>query len=424
MFNIRKLLAQNALFLTLVIPTVSLAQSGPLTNGVNECGVPVCSITMTVEALGRLPDGDSRYRYTNKLVNKYDKSKDVTILENLLAAAIEIKALSVELNDADWVVREVSTLANNSILNLAKYSKVDIVKLTALFKRLDSPQKRFEVIEHFQGEINSIEDLDILNRLVQFALNAKEVSLSMNDEKWIPRAAALLASEITVKLTALDPAHEGVYEVKVIHGNLRTLNFDKIIILDSSAADNLVVQFINTKLKQIVYKYTHASIIGNIVSGKFLSSGSESSEFNLIINRETGEVKGQIVSTRNGAMVFKGQQKFSTRTIFSGSAPVGLSELDVLGTMDGMILGIKGTLSINKYTPNSYSASFVAYNGLIVLDFMGKFYSKKGVLSLTHKDKIKLTLGLRNTTEALRWQGVSYSTTNGRIIESSFTPLN
>ncbi len=424
MLKLGKVISSSALLVTLALPQFGMAQAtGPLDDGVAVCGVPVCSVVDTMAALTEL-DENQRYNYTNKLVYTYVDSQDVKILKNLLTAAADIKALTIKMGDADWVTREASTLANNSILNLAKYDVVKADKMLNLFKQLDNATKRYEVIAYFQGQLNNIENLNTLNELVAFAEGAKDYTVQMGDEDWIPRAAASLASDITIKLTALDPAHEGVYTVSVVEGDEKILDFDKVVVLDSSSEENLVVNFMNSKLNTIVFSYTHSTIVGSTIKGKLVSNGSLSSKFELKINRATGAIKGTINTTRSNTIVFKGTQNFSTRTIFAGKVPYSLSANSAIGDIKGEILGIKGTLSVKSFLPNVYSASFVADNGLVVIDFQGKFFAKNGVLTLTHKNKIKLALSLRETAEGIMWRGVSYSTTNGKVIEASFKPAN
>ena len=53
-----------------------------------------------------------------------------------------------------------------------------------------------------------------------------------------------------MKLTYLDPIHEGLYSVTLSDASqtVGTLAFDKIAVLDSSSSKNLVVSFINSIL--------------------------------------------------------------------------------------------------------------------------------------------------------------------------------
>lgn len=424
MLKLGKVFGASALLVSLTLPQFGMAQeSNPLEDGVAVCGVPVCSIEATIAELTNL-DENKRYNYTNKLVSAYAESQNITILENLVDAGKEIKELTKAMKDADWVIREANTLVNNSVLNLAKYSPVNAVKMLELFKQLSTPTMRYNVIAHFQTQAEKIEDLSTLNELVKFAEGAKEYTISIGDESWIPRAASSLASDITIKLTFLDPVHEGVYTVEVVEGDDKVLDFDKVVVLDSTSEDNLVVKFLNSKLDRVVFSYTHASIVGSTVKGQVVSNGSLSSSFELNVNRNTGAIKGTVKTTRTNQIVFKGSQSFSTRSIFAGSVPSVLNANSVIGDMKGEILGIKGTLSVQSFLPNVYSASFVADNGLVVIDFKGKFFAQNGVLTLTHKNKIKLAVALRKSANGIAWRGVSYSTTNGKVVEANFTPAN
>lgn len=386
------------------------------------CEVPVCDIEQTVTELTELNE-NQRYNFVNKLVVAHKESKDPVVLENLIAAADAFKKLSKQLGDADWVVRESSTLANNSIFNLAKYSEVNAQKMTALFKRLDNATKRYEVIAYWQGEISSIENVSILNELVIFADNAKEHTLSVGDEDWIPRAAGKLASDTTVKLTSLDPVHEGVYKVSIEGEARKYLAFDQVVILDSSSEKNLMVYFLNTRFNRVVFSYRDTLIVGNTIKGKTLPNNDMSSQFSLSFDRQTGDIKGIINTTRSKNIYFSGKQVFTNRTVFQGATPYMLEPNDAIGDFVGQIYGVKGVLSIESFSPNKYSASFVADNGALVIDFQGKFFPKNGVISLTHGNKVKLTIALRETDAGVVWRGYSYSTQNGKVVEATFQPL-
>ena len=232
-------------------------------------------------------------------------------------------------------------------------------------------------------------------------------------------------SEITIKLTNLDPAHEGLYNVTLTDASqaVGVLPFDRIAVLDSSSAKNLVVSFINSKLKVTVYSYTNAEINGNKVSGLFLSHGDMANRFSFELNRKTGEVVGSIESTQHDKIDFAGTQLFSTRSVFAGKSPKEVTAKDILGSMKGELAGVKGTLTIRSFRENVYSATFAADTGSLVINFQGKFFSKNAVLSLTSNDKIKLTLSLRNNEAGTAvWQGASFSVTNGTTSKASFSP--
>jgi hypothetical protein len=235
-----------------------------------------------------------------------------------------------------------------------------------------------------------------------------------------------LISDITIKLTQLDPAHEGLYDVTLTDASqlVGVLPFDKIAVLDSSSEKNLVVSFINSKLKVVVYSYSKAEISGNHVSGLFLSSGDMANRFNFDLNRQTGSVVGSIESTTHDRIDFSGSQLFSTRSVFAGKAPKAVTAKDILGSMKGELAGVKGTLTVRSFMENVYSATFVADKGSLVINFQGKFFAKNAVLTLTSNSKIKLTLSLRaNDAGIAEWQGASFSVVNGTTSKATFSTI-
>lgn len=410
---------KKVLFTQMAVVSLAFAGNGPLDDGVDVCGVPVCDVDATITALSEL-DENKRYNYTNKLVYTYDESTDSNILENLILAAKEIRTLTSEAGDADWVVREASTLLNNSVFNLAKYSDIEATNLISLFSQLDNQTKRYEVIAYWQGKVSEVENVNDLSALVEFSMAAADISIAAGDEAWVARAAKSLASEITIKLTDLDPAHEGVYAVKMTAGESLAVKFDKVIILDSTSEQNLVIKLINSKFNRVAFKYSHAKLVGTTITAKIISNGSLSSSIELNVDRATGEIKGSIQTTMADKIEFAGTQDFSTRSVFAGSAPFALTENSVIGEVRGEILGLAGKLSVRSFSPGVYSAHFVADNGFIVLDFVGKFFPKNGVLSVTHKNKVKLVLAFRSVEGELVWTGKSFSTTNGVVNTAVF----
>lgn len=426
MLKIKETTALAALAALLAAPFASTAATwssvDPLENGIPLCGVPVCEMEKTIEKLRELNE-NQRYNYANRLLREHSKSQDETVLDNLVESAQRLKELSIELGDADWVVREASNLGNAALLSLTKHSRFEAKKILGYYKRLDSGAKRYEAISHYQQELLRIEDADKLSELARFAKEAQRVSVLLGDEAWISRAAESLAQEATVKLVSLEPSHEGIYTIKTKGNDGSVLDFDKIIVLDSTSQENLVVNFVNSKHKEVVFSYSGSLIVGNKVEGKMVSSAAMGSKFHFVFERESGAVKGELETSRGAKIQFQGVRVFSVAQVFEGQAPDELEEADALGTMKGSIMGIQGELSVHSFEPQVFSASFVADKGELKIDYAGKFYPEKGVLALTHKDKSKLVLALRKEGDKLVWKGVSYSVLNGKISKAQFEPL-
>jgi hypothetical protein len=412
----------------LILSTVLLGMLSPVfaqsTSVAKSCGLPVCSMSEQITAL-RAMNGDQRGMYSINLKAQYKDASDTKVLENLYTLSNELIALSTEVKDEDWVVRAAVDLKNTIITNLAKFSVVNGSKLVSYYKEFGTPTSRYNLISYWQTQLVNIENVTALNELVIFAEGARDHSVSMNDEDWIPRAATSLITEITMKLTQLDPAHEGLYNVTLTDASqaVGILPFDKIAVLDSSSSKNLVVSFINSKLKVIVYSYSNAEISGNKVSGLFLSTGDMANRFSFELNRKTGDVVGSIESTKHDKIEFSGTQLFSTRSVFAGVSPKEVTAKDILGSMKGELAGVKGTLTIRSFRENVYSATFTADTGSLVINFQGKFFPKNAVLSLTSNDKIKLTLSFRNNEAGTAvWQGASFSVTTGATSKATFSP--
>ncbi len=385
----------------------------------------MCVVSEQIAALKAM-NSDQRGMFAINLKAKFKDATDQKVLENLHTFSLELITLTKELKDEDWVARAAIDLTNTIIINLAKFSDVNGQKLVSFYKQFGTQTSRYNLISYWQTQLVKIENVAVLNELVIFAEGARNHSASINDEEWVPRAATSLISEITIKLTNLDPAHEGLYNVTLTDASqsVGILPFDKIAVLDSSSSKNLVVSFINSKLKVIVYSFNNAEINGNKVSGLFLSSGEMANRFNFELNRRTGEISGMIESTKHDKIEFSGTQLFSTRSVFAGKSPVEVSAKDIVGTLNGELAGVKGTLTIRSFRENVYSAIFTSTTGSIVLNFQGKFFAKNAVISLTSSDKVKLTLSLRETEDGkAAWTGASFSTTTGTYSKAFFNTL-
>jgi hypothetical protein len=395
--------------------------AGPLDDGINECGVPVCDISATVEALTSLNE-DRRYNYVNKMLRTYGDSSELEILKNLLATSKETKAISVAQEDADWVIRESNSLTNAMIMGLAKHSEIDATELSLYFTQITSAQKRYEIIEFWSKKVDSIESIEDLSALVTFSQSAKAHSIMLGDEAWIPRAAGSLVSKITIKLTALDPAHEGIYSVdSMITGVTQgILPFDKIAVLDSSAEESLVVIFYNSQYRRASFTFSDVALAGNILSGKSISSSQTSKEFSFELDRETGAISGML-STTDSTISFSGTQTFSTRSVFAGQTPIILTENDAIGTFNGNVGSMKVSLTVKSFLPGVYSATLRNESGSVKKDYKGKFYPKNGVLSLTNNSTMKLIVSLREIDGEMVWSGYSYSVKRPTAVEATFT---
>lgn len=390
------------------------------------CGVPTCDIEAQILELRNM-NGDQRGMFAINLTNQYKNSTDSAVLQNLYDLAVELHALSTELKDEDWVLRAANDLKNAAIINLAKYSVVNGEKLVGFYKEFATATFRYNLIAHWQTELANIEDVKTLNELVIFAEGARDHSYAVADEDWIPRAATTLISAITIKLTSLDPVHEGLYKVALSDASqaLGILPFDRVAVLDSSSDKNLVVSFINSKLKTIVFTFNHAEISGSKIKGSGSTANGMNTSFELEVDRTSGDVVGTVFTTVHDRIEFAGSQVFSTRSVFAGAAPKTLVKEDILGTLKGELAGVAGTLKVKSFRDNVYSATFVSSNGSIVINFTGRFYPKNGVLSLTSKEELKLTLSYRvNAAGVEQWQGASFSVKTGTTAKASFSALN
>lgn len=386
------------------------------------CEVVVCDLTIKREELLNA-DQNARGMYGINLMEEYKDSKDIAVLKNLAEIGKMLKDLSSELDDADWVKRSGPDLINSVLLSLGKYSEIEAKNFAHIYKSLEDQNARYAMVSYWHAKLADIEELDDLEALIVFGQDANLISLEIGDDSWVSRAADEFISDATIKLIALDPMHEGLYDVEITSTTTDSfLAFDKVVVLDSSSTKNLMIVFINSKFRRVVYSYSNAVIEGSKMKGKFLSAdGLKDNVFEMSLNRATGELNGSIETTTD-KFNFSGNQTFSTRDIFAGTAPAALTDADVIGTMTGSLGGMKGQLTIKSFQPGVYSATFKSANGYIVMNLKGKFFAKNGVLSFTSNNKIKLTLAYRaDENGTVAWRGASFSTVTGSSQSASFT---
>jgi len=392
----------------------------PLADGLDECGVPVCQPQDTLQAL-RVVDANKRGDWAMKLKGRYAKSENILVLNNLYEFGKKLKVLYTELSENpsnDWVLREAFGLLNNAVLSLAKFGDFDAVKFATYYAELANQNARYDMLSYWTGKAAKIEEVKFLNGLVSFATAARGISINLQDDAWVARAATELINFVTVRLTALDPAHEGLYEITLEDGH-NIFPFDKMTVLESSSVKNLIVSFVNTKHNVVVYSFKNAEIDGNTIRGEVVSGSFNSTQFEFTLNRDNGEVTGYVSDILH-EVAFTGVQTQSTRSVFAGVPDRTLDAEAVIGEFSGQILGLNGVLTV-KYRPSKklYIAVFISENGELNIPFAGKFYPKNGVLALTHNNAMKLVISLRNNS----WNGILFSTNTGKSVDVQFSKL-
>ncbi len=392
--------------------------AGPLEDGTNACGVPICNATETLTAL-KAVDSDKRGDWAMRVKAKYAKSQNTEVLSNLYGFGKDLETLYRELSDNpenDWVLREARAVLNNAVLGLSKYSAFDAEKFATYYGELANQNARYDMVSYWQGKGAKSEDVELLNGLIRFATAARTISVELGDDAWVARAATELINTVTVLLVALDPAHEGLYEV-VLGSDFSGFPFNKITVLESSSSKNLIVSFVNTKHKQVVYSFKNAEIDGNVIRGEVISNSANSTQFEIVLDRSNGAITGYVSDTLNET-TFAGFQAKSTSSVFAGSVDADLNADSVVGEFTGKVLGLDGTLTV-KYRESKklYVAVFKTVDGELNIPFAGKFYPKNGVLSLTHNDSLKLVISKRNGS----WKGFTFSTQTGTAVDVEFT---
>ncbi len=401
--------------------------ANPLADGTSDCGVPVCDVRATIDAVSAL-DANKRGEYALKLQADFKKEKNPEVLENLYVYGKELRDLYQTLmdrnGDDEWIFRAANDFVSGVILNLTRYSDFDAGKFSTYYQELAGQSSRYNMIAFWVAKVDNIEDATILNDLSIFARNARAYSLKVEDEDWVPREATSLLIKVTEKLMLLDPVHEGQYELKVKATGARVGKYelDQMTIVQSCLDGTLQVSFVNSEYSYQGFLFKEAELIGNIISGKTINALGQSAALELTFDRSTGNVQGTIETTL-ATLNFTGQQMISTRDAFMGVTPYKMSEEDILGRLRGTWGDLDGYFLIKRFKEYIYTATFVSEEDQVIVHFRGKFFEKSGVLSLSSESGIKVVMSLRNIDDKLRWRGYSFSVKGSGALRVRLRPI-
>src|SRR5262245_35826711 len=110
-------LVRTSLAASLLIPTVGFSYDSFYRHF--SCEVPVCDVQETIAQLRKM-NGDQRGQFALNLKNQYKDAVDQKVLQNLRETGLQLKALTKELGDEDWVQRVAGELVTSAVFNLAK----------------------------------------------------------------------------------------------------------------------------------------------------------------------------------------------------------------------------------------------------------------------------------------------------------------
>lgn len=392
------------------------------------CTLPVCDIDARIEELKSLAQ-DARFKAAKDLRAQYKKSRDSVAWENLLVFGEKLAELSRSMQDDDWVLNEALGLADDAVLALLKFRQpVEVQYLMPLFKKLSGEGGRYSAIMAWSDLVPKLEDRDTLSELLKFGSEAQKYSISIEDPEWIAQAAGRLASLATARLVAMDPAHEGVYEIQSQCTGPRCANYPRMknmIVMEtttSSGGQGLVITFPMEFGGTPAYSFYSAAFRDGpeqvVASSSAAGPASpRPAELKVLFSRATGEVRGLLRDTRSTtSWKFTGKPIYrvlSTQTQTTrGETP---KPEEVPGIYEVELGNLKSQLVIRQTMDRTFYASLV--NSSYTLDFkIGQYIPAKSFLSLiyvgTNQNIVKVALKLEKSNGVITATGFSYTSRN------------
>ncbi len=402
----------------------------------DDCTLPVCDIPAKIEEL-RAMTQNSRSEYLKELLKSQKGVKDPVILANLDAFATQALALFHEINEEDWMVREVNDISNfaNSSLLLYNALEMDLATLIAKFDAFTDPSFNFKVMNYWVTAIEQVEDTVQVKKMMTFAEHELQWSNDTKQEDYFAREAKKGIDAAGVLLSRLLPVHEGAYKIKVTCSpspsscNSEDMGIDQINVLETLGSRGLVISVLNSNSGIQRFHYINSFLTngGTQIHAQMTEADpwARLTEIDLTIT-DDGGLKGSIRDlSSGGTLVIVGKPVSKPVKFFTDAgAPRPLTVDDVVGNYHGTLGKIKGTLLVKQFAAGQLVGSFVA--GDIRRDFQyGNFKAKQGVVVLGNsgsgtQNDVKLTVALRKDSHGREYLTGFLLTDNGTVPVATF----
>ncbi len=401
-----------------------------------DCTLPVCDIPAKIEEL-RAMTQNSRSEYLKELLKSQKGVKDPVVLANLDVFAAQVYVLFHEINEEDWMVREVNDISNfaNSSLLMYNAMNMDLATMIAKFDAFSDPSFNYKVMNYWVTAIEQVEDTVQVKKMMTFAEHEMQWSNDTKQEDYFAREAKKGIDAAGVLLSRLLPVHEGAYKIKVSckpspsSCNSEDMSIDQINVLETLGSRGLVISVLNSNsgLQRFYYINSFLTNGGTQINAQMTEANpwARLTEIDLTIKADGG-LKGAIKDlSSGGTIIIEGKPIEKPVKYFTDAgAPRPLTADDIVGVYNGTLGKIKGTLLIKQFVAGQLVGSFVS--GSIRRDFQYvNFKAKQGVIVFGNsgtgtQNDVKLTLALRKDRNGKEFLTGFLLTSNGTVPAATF----
>lgn len=417
------------------------------------CALPVCNIPQRVEELRNQKPVD-RFNALGELRKQNRNSKSPAVWRNLYDFSTRMYAVTQELKDEDWVIREAQTLQSEAGVGLIRFQSPKTSEMVYLYRQLMNEGYRFQVINYWVTSSETLTSAFSVRELIAFAQQAEEWSVKADDPEYVFREIASLHVAAAKRLATLDPFHEGTFRlVEDCSGAMAQLYQKKfpgerpcegdrpqvsdLYLLESTTAFGLIAAFFDENqsigeprfiFQQVIFESGVSSLRNN--NRDLPIAYQIPAEFFAKIDPQTGNISGWIRDTRTlSNTIFKGTAGKRTVKYFRDGTNIPRISLDQI---EGVYLGKTGQVAhkliVKRFRENRFTASlfFGDAQRPIVVDYqMGSFLADRSYLNLVrvgdNSGFVKLILGYRKNAQGQNaFGGYYYSVRNGVVEDVEF----
>ncbi len=361
----------------------ALAGTGVLPISAFGCNLPVCDVDIQLKQLEEKGQG-YRFEFISKLKSQYAKEKSKANLDQLLKFARAALKLVEKLQDEDYVLREASSLKDQTLYLLVQWVWRDCETLSSAYSELRSEGQRYASLGHFLQKSGEFRDQTLIKNLVCFAQSAEKTSRTEGDPEYLARQAQTLASALSKQLLEIFNGWEGSFRVLEIEGPLAEEQENLRLILFSSGGDlGIVAALSHPTLPPMVFQnITFEGEPQTLVSRQSFAS-QVPSVIELRFDEDFRRAEGWVLDPIH---LLKTHFKIERQVSVPSIALRPCSEAQLAAQYKTTLAGHQGIFSLQKIGPAQYAGVFATPSGEFRLPFsFGRYNELTGRTSLINR---------------------------------------
>lgn len=314
--------------------------------------------------------------------------------------------------NGNWSTRDLKMLLGDVSIRYVKIAPLDPAFLKKLYRAQAAQTGRYGVLLAVLEKSDKVTSLEEMDKLVEFGEYAKEVSRELKDEYYLYQTSVELIKKMTTRALKTRPGHEGVYEVKFENADMaKRLKLDRVVIMESTDRDALVVNFVSTDSRLIRFSFKGAGLLGET----FFSNEDvyhndpdfASPFFKFRLDRKMMTIEGVFSTARQGQTKMSGKLIESNLAVYEQRNVKGLKADSLIGEHKVMVGSHEMTLTLRKRDDNRAALEGALFNDNAMMSFSKvSLDSERGVLSMVDiNNEKKLTLGLGHNSQGLVFKG-------------------